>query len=133
MKHAKPAAKAKIARAGKPPRAATEKNAARRQSPQPARPARRPLEPAPEPAPAVMAPRPSKQAAVIALLRRPEGVTVGEIVSATGWQPHTVRGLFSGTLKKKLGLGLNSAAEAGRGRVYRIVEARTSGEAKAAG
>jgi hypothetical protein len=133
MKHAKPAAKAKTVRAGKPPRAATEKNAARRQSPQPARAARRPLEPAPEPAPAVVTPRPSKQAAVIALLRRPEGVTVGEIVSATGWQPHTVRGLFSGTLKKKLGLGLNSAAEAGRGRVYRIVEPRTGADAKAAG
>jgi hypothetical protein len=60
-------------------------------------------------------------------------VTIGEIVSATGWQPHTVRGLFSGTLNKQLGLGLNSAAEKGRGRVYRIVEARTGGDAKAAG
>ena len=60
-------------------------------------------------------------------------MTIGEIVSATGWQPHTIRGLFSGTFKKKLGLGLNSAAEEGRGRVYRIVEARTGGDAKAAG
>ena len=133
MKHAKPAAKAKTVRAGKETRAAMDKNAARRQSPQPARAAGRRSTAAREPAPAVVTPRPSKQAAVIALLRRPEGVTVGEIVSATEWQPHTVRGLFSGTLKKKLGLGLNSAAEVGRGRVYRIVEARTSGEAKAAG
>jgi hypothetical protein len=37
-----------------------------------------------------------------------------------GWQRHTVRGLFSGTLKKKLGLTLGSAQEE-RGRVYRIV------------
>jgi hypothetical protein len=36
-----------------------------------------------------------------------------------GWQRHTVRGLFSGTLKKKLGLTLASAQEE-RGRVYRI-------------
>jgi Protein of unknown function (DUF3489) len=66
--------------------------------------------------------RPSKQSAVIALLRRPEGVTVDEVAAATGWQRHTVRGLFSGTFKKKLGLILTSAREE-RGRVYRIVEA----------
>jgi hypothetical protein len=45
--------------------------------------------------------RASKQDAVIAMLRRPEGATVDEVVSATGWQRHTVRGVFSGTLKKK--------------------------------
>jgi Protein of unknown function (DUF3489) len=65
--------------------------------------------------------RPSKQDAVIAMLRRPEGATVNEVVSATGWQRHTVRGVFSGTLKKKLGLTLASAKEE-RGRVYRIAE-----------
>jgi hypothetical protein len=65
--------------------------------------------------------RPSKQDEVIAMLRRPEGATVDEVVSATGWQRHTVRGVFSGTLKKKLGLTLASAKEE-RGRVYRIAE-----------
>src|SRR2546423_1906006 len=64
-------------------------------------------------------PRQSKQAEVIGLLRRPEGVTVAEIMAATGWQPHTVRGLFSGTLKKRLGLTLASVREK-RGRIYRI-------------
>src|SRR5215469_18135938 len=54
---------------------------------------------------------PSKQAAVIAMLQRPEGATVEEVASAMGWQRHTVRGLFSGTLKKKLGLALASAKE----------------------
>jgi Protein of unknown function (DUF3489) len=76
--------------------------------------------PDPEPAPGVK--RRSKQDAVITLLRRPEGVTVDEVASVTGWQRHTVRGVFSGTLKKKLGLTLASAKEE-RGRVYRIVEA----------
>jgi len=70
---------------------------------------------------AAAAPRPSKQAAVIGLLRRPEGVTVAEVATATGWQPHTVRGLFSGALKRQ-GLTVISAAE-DRGRVYRIVDA----------
>jgi Protein of unknown function (DUF3489) len=64
---------------------------------------------------------PSKQEAVIAMLRRAEGATVDEVASATGWQRHTVRGVFSGTLKKKLGLTLASAKE-DRGRVYRIAE-----------
>ena len=61
----------------------------------------------------------SKQEAVIAMLHRPEGATVDEVASVMGWQRHTVRGLFSGTLKKKLGLTLASATEE-RGRVYRI-------------
>jgi hypothetical protein len=65
--------------------------------------------------------RPSKQEEVIAMLRRPEGATVDEVVGVTGWQRHTVRGVFSGTLKKKLGLTLASAKEE-RGRVYRISE-----------
>jgi hypothetical protein len=62
---------------------------------------------------------PDEQDAVIAMLRRPEGATVDEVASATGWQRHTVRGVFSGTLKRKLGLTLASAKEE-RGRVYRI-------------
>ena len=62
-----------------------------------------------------------RQDEVIAMLRRPEGATVEEVASATGWQRHTVRGVYSGTLKKKLGLTLASAKEE-RGRVYRIAE-----------
>src|SRR5499426_4384658 len=73
--------------------------------------------PDPEPRPDVN--RSSKQDGVIAMLRRPEGATVDEVASATGWQRHTVRGVLSGTLKKKLGLTLASAKEQ-RGRVYRI-------------
>ncbi|MBU8544413.1 MULTISPECIES: DUF3489 domain-containing protein [Roseomonadaceae] len=38
----------------------------------------------------------TKQAAVLALLRRPEGATVPQVVEATGWAPHTVRGFFAG-------------------------------------
>ena len=71
----------------------------------------------PDPRPA----RTSKQAEAIALLRRPEGITVDEVRAATGWQPNTVRGVFSGALKKKLGLAIAGIKEE-RGRVYRIVE-----------
>src|SRR5207245_1541265 len=79
------------------------------------------IEALPEPEPQSDTKRPSKQNEVIAMLRRPEGATVDEVASATGWQRHTVRGVFSGTLKKKLGLTLASAKEE-RGRVYRIAE-----------
>ena len=79
------------------------------------------IEALPEPEPQSETKRPSKQDAVIAMLRRPEGATVEEVVRATGWQRHTVRGVFSGTLKKKLGLTLASGQEE-RGRVYRIAE-----------
>src|ERR1700730_16511278 len=61
----------------------------------------------------------SKQDAVVAMLQRSEGATVDEVATVMGWQRHTVRGLFSGTLKKKLGLTLASTQEEG-GRVYRI-------------
>jgi Protein of unknown function (DUF3489) len=79
------------------------------------------IETLPEPEPPSDAKRSSKQDAVIAMLRRPEGATVDEVANATGWQRHTVRGVFSGTLKKKLGLALASAKEE-RGRVYRVAD-----------
>jgi hypothetical protein len=77
------------------------------------------IEMLPDPEPQSDVKRPSKREAVIAMLQRPEGATVDEVASVMGWQRHTVRGLFSGTLKKKFGLILASAQEE-RGRVYRI-------------
>lgn len=62
----------------------------------------------------------SKQAQVIAMLRRPEGSTVRQICDATGWQAHTVRGTFAGAFKKKLGLCIVSDKPQGGERVYRI-------------
>lgn len=62
----------------------------------------------------------SKQAQVIAMLRRPEGSTVRQICEATGWQAHTVRSTFAGAFKKKLGLSIVSDKPQGGERVYRI-------------
>ena len=61
----------------------------------------------------------SKQALVIAMLKRPEGATIPQIMESTGWQAHTVRGTFAGAFKKKLGLDISSAKGDGD-RVYRI-------------
>ncbi len=63
----------------------------------------------------------SKQAHVIALLRRPEGATIAEICEATGWQPHTVRGTFAGTFRKKLGLDITSTKNLGASRCYKLL------------
>ena len=64
----------------------------------------------------------TKQAQVIAMLRRPAGATIQQIVAATGWQAHTVRGTFAGAFKKKLGLAITSEKPEGGERVYRIGE-----------
>ena len=63
----------------------------------------------------------TKQAQIIALLQRPEGASIAEIVAATGWQAHSARGMISGALKKKMGLPINAEKVEGRGTVYRIV------------
>lgn len=62
----------------------------------------------------------TKQATLIAMLRAPDGATIAEIMAATGWQSHTVRGAMAGALKKKLGLEVTSEKVEGRGRVYRL-------------
>lgn len=60
----------------------------------------------------------SKQAQVIALLQRPQGTSIAEIMALTGWQAHSVRGLFAGTLKKR-GIVVTSEKTEGGERVYR--------------
>jgi hypothetical protein len=52
----------------------------------------------------------SKQHVVIQMLRRQSGVTIEDIIAKTGWQPHSVRGFFSGLVKKKLKLPVVSDA-----------------------
>jgi len=65
-------------------------------------------------------PSQSKQEAVIKMLRRKSGVTIDEIVAETGWQRHSVRGFFSGLIKKKLKLPLVSEVSKDGVRRYHI-------------
>lgn len=62
---------------------------------------------------------------MIGLLSRPQGATIAAIMSATGWQHHSVRGFFAGVVRKKIGLKLVSDKSSGE-RVYRILAARGS-------
>jgi hypothetical protein len=62
----------------------------------------------------------SKAAKVLDLLKRSGGATLKELMKATGWQPHSVRGFLSGTIGKKMGLSLTSTKGEGEERTYSL-------------
>jgi hypothetical protein len=62
----------------------------------------------------------SKTETILALLRRPGGVTAKELMKVTGWQPHSVRGFLSGTVGKKMGLTVTSTKREDGERSYSI-------------
>jgi len=64
----------------------------------------------------------SKKAAVLELIRRKQGATLTEIMKATGWQAHSVRGFISGTLGTKLKMTVESAKREDGQRVYSIAK-----------
>jgi hypothetical protein len=71
-------------------------------------------------------PRPdTKHNRIVAMLRAPAGATIAAIVTATDWQPHSVRGFLAGVVRKKLGLNLVSEPT-DKGRVYRIKDGKAS-------
>ena len=58
--------------------------------------------------PAKRARKNSKTTILLDLLKRPGGATAKELMEATGWQPHSIRGFLSGTVGKKMGLAVVS-------------------------
>ncbi len=71
----------------------------------------------------------TKQEAVLALLRRNEGATIAQVIDATGWQPHTVRGFLAGLKKRGIQVsvlervrqvGPNKEGARGSFTVYRV-------------
>lgn len=63
----------------------------------------------------------TKLAALVVALRHPQGASSPQLMLATGWQPHTVRGTISGMLRKKLGLNVVLAHNDSGERVYRVI------------
>ena len=76
--------------------------------------------PAPAAPTAPVAREGSKKAIVLDMLKRPEGATLQEIMSVTGWMAHSVRGFISGGLGKKMGLAVESLKTPEGARAYRI-------------
>ena len=70
--------------------------------------------------------RVTKQERVLALLSRADGACIAEMMEATNWQQHSVRGFLAGTVKKKLGFSLSSSKAADDVRRYRIKTRRGS-------
>jgi hypothetical protein len=64
--------------------------------------------------------RDSKTAKILDLLKRPGGVTLKELMKATGWQAHSVRGFMSGTLGKKMGTPVESSKRTDGERAYKL-------------
>ena len=62
----------------------------------------------------------SKKAKVLALLERKEGATLAQLMKATGWQAHSVRGFLSGALGKKMGLKIESQKQENGERTYSV-------------
>jgi hypothetical protein len=62
----------------------------------------------------------TKQERVLALLSQPDGASIEEMMQATDWQQHSVRGFLAGTVKKKLGFSLTSLKLDDGVRRYRI-------------
>ncbi len=65
--------------------------------------------------------RPTKQAAILNLLRRAKGASIGDLTSAIGWQAHSVRAALTGLRKR--GHDIERSVESGASR-YRIIEKR---------
>jgi hypothetical protein len=65
----------------------------------------------------------TKQAQFIGLLKQSSGVSLPDLMEATSWQAHSIRGFISGTLKKRLGLNVISDTSNGLRR-YRIEEVK---------
>jgi len=68
--------------------------------------------------------RVTKNSQLLQLLNRPEGASIEDMMQATEWQQHSVRGFLAGTVKKKMGLSLTSSRAEGEVRRYRIVTRR---------
>jgi uncharacterized protein DUF3489 len=100
----------KAAKSGKPKDAAPNKAArAGKKAAKPA-PAKKPGTPRAE----------SKTAKVLEMIRRAKGASLGEIMKATGWQPHSVRGFISGAVGKKMGLTVESTKNDDGERLYKL-------------
>ena len=71
-------------------------------------------------------PRKTKKQTCIDMLKRPKGASLAELQKATGWQPHSVRGFLSGTVKKMPGVALVTDIDDVGGRRYRIETGKAS-------
>ncbi len=66
----------------------------------------------------------NKTQQILGMLQRPSGASIPELIKATEWQAHSVRGFLAGTVRKRMGLDVTSTREGGKDRRYRIAGAQ---------
>jgi hypothetical protein len=64
----------------------------------------------------------TKKTRILILLNRAKGATLEELVRATGWQTHSVRGFISGNVGKQMGLKVNTSTRPGGKKAYHILQ-----------
>ena len=64
----------------------------------------------------------TKKARILILLNRRSGATLEELVRATGWQTHSIRGFISGNVGKQMGLKVNTSTRSGGKKAYHILQ-----------
>ena len=74
----------------------------------------------PNPKATAESPKSTKLDQLVALLKQPTGASISQMAKALDWQPHSVRGVISGALKKKQGLNVTSEKPDDGERIYRI-------------
>jgi len=62
----------------------------------------------------------SKQAVLLSMLLSPDGASIAELAKATKWEKHSIRGMVSRVLRKKLGLSVLKVRQLDRGTVYKL-------------
>ena len=63
----------------------------------------------------------SKQAVVLSMLLSPDGASIAELAKATKWEKHSIRGMMSSLLRKKLDLAIGFEQQTARGKVFRVL------------
>lgn len=76
------------------------------------------------------APANGKLGQIVRMLQRTKGATINDLIKATGWQAHSVRGAISGQLRKRHGLDVSATPDPARGLVYRLPKSSKAGDAR---
>jgi hypothetical protein len=83
--------------------------------------------PAKPPASAMKRPADTKAEIVLKKLRSAKGTSIEQLMHATGWQAHSIRGFLSGTVKKKMRLAVTSDTGKDGVRRYRVEDVAKAG------
>ena len=74
-------------------------------------------------------PKKTKKQILLDMLKSENGATKKQMMEATNWKDHSIRGMLSGAFKKKMNLNITSQKNKDGDLVYRIIEGNTEDSA----